>query len=228
MPDCFPNPTAPVGSSSARSAASMLKMKSYAVVMSVRTVRRNSMSYAEGAVSGVPSSAYSDTVSTTLSSRAGGRPVELPQAASAARAARAPSAAHGERAAASVARSWSSGGGRSWWPSPPPTRCWSCSSSPPPTWAGSSSTSAAIARPSPACSKRARRVTPASSSIPAGRPRRLLIVDDEPHIGLLLRPYFEAMGHDLGLARTLAEARAAFADRGAPPTGLLLHLHPPH
>src|SRR2546425_3236308 len=95
MADCFPSPTAPVGSSSARPAPSMLKMKSYAVVTSVRTVRRVSTSYADGAVSGVPSSAYSDTVSTTLTTCAGGRPVELPQAASAASAARVPSAANG-------------------------------------------------------------------------------------------------------------------------------------
>ncbi len=70
-------------------------------------------------------------------------------------------------------------------------------------------------------------MTPASSSPPPGRPRRLLIVDDEPHIGLLLRPYFEAMGYDMGVARTLAEARAALADRGAAPSGLLLDLHLP-
>jgi len=72
-------------------------------------------------------------------------------------------------------------------------------------------------------------VTSASSSFPRppGRPRRLLIVDDEPHIGLLLRPYFEAMGYDMSLARTLAEARAALADRRAAPTGLLLDLHLP-
>ena len=72
-------------------------------------------------------------------------------------------------------------------------------------------------------------MTPASSSPsrPPGRPRRLLIVDDEPHIGLLLRPYFEAMGYDMSLARTLAEARAALADPRAAPTGLLLDLHLP-
>ncbi len=41
--------------------------------------------------------------------------------------------------------------------------------------------------------------------------RRLLVVDDEPHIGLLLRPRLEAAGFDVTLARTLADARAALA-----------------
>ncbi len=55
--------------------------------------------------------------------------------------------------------------------------------------------------------------------------RRLLVVDDEPHIGLLLRPRLEAVGFDVTLARTLAEARAALA--AALPDALLLDLHLP-
>src|SRR5437660_12926191 len=64
--------------------------------------------------------------------------------------------------------------------------------------------------------------------MPTARQRRLLIVDDEPHIGLLLRPYFEAMGYEMSLARNLAEARAALADAGGRrPTGVLLDIHLP-
>ncbi len=55
--------------------------------------------------------------------------------------------------------------------------------------------------------------------------RRLLVVDDEPHIGLLLRPRLEAVGFDVTLARTLADARAALA--AALPDALLLDLHLP-
>ncbi|HXH62669.1 MAG TPA: response regulator transcription factor [Gemmatimonadales bacterium] len=54
--------------------------------------------------------------------------------------------------------------------------------------------------------------------------RRLLVVDDEPHIGLLLRPQFEALGYHVTLARTLAEARAAITPA---PDFLLLDLHLP-
>jgi len=54
--------------------------------------------------------------------------------------------------------------------------------------------------------------------------RRLLVVDDEPHIGLLLRPHFEALGYGVTLARSLAEARAAIA---TVPDLLLLDLHLP-
>lgn len=53
------------------------------------------------------------------------------------------------------------------------------------------------------------------------------MVDDEPHIGLLLRPHFERQGYAVSLARTLAEARAAFGERAAPLDGMLLDLHLP-
>lgn len=52
------------------------------------------------------------------------------------------------------------------------------------------------------------------------------MVDDEPHIGLLLRTRFEERGYRVTLARTLAEARAALA--AAPAVdALLLDLHLP-
>lgn len=56
-------------------------------------------------------------------------------------------------------------------------------------------------------------------------PRHLLVVDDEPHIGVLLRLQFEQRGYRLSLARTLAEARQALAADA--PDGLLLDLHLP-
>ena len=57
-------------------------------------------------------------------------------------------------------------------------------------------------------------------------PRHLLVVDDEPHIGLVLRPYLEQLGYRVSFARTLAEARTAMR---TPPVadGLLLDLHLP-
>jgi DNA-binding response OmpR family regulator len=56
--------------------------------------------------------------------------------------------------------------------------------------------------------------------------RHLLVVDDEPHIGLVLRPYLEQLGYRVTIARTLDEARTAL--RAAPATdGLLLDLHLP-
>ncbi len=55
-------------------------------------------------------------------------------------------------------------------------------------------------------------------------PRQILIVDDEPHIGMLLRLQLEQRGYSLRLARTLAEARAALTN---PPDALLLDLHLP-
>ena len=56
--------------------------------------------------------------------------------------------------------------------------------------------------------------------------RHLLVVDDEPHIGLVLRPYLEQLGYSVSFARTLGEARAAL--RTSPPTdGLLLDIHLP-
>lgn len=52
------------------------------------------------------------------------------------------------------------------------------------------------------------------------------MVDDEPHIGLVLRPYLEQLGYRVTIARTLDEARTAL--RAAPATdGLLLDLHLP-
>jgi two-component system phosphate regulon response regulator PhoB len=58
-------------------------------------------------------------------------------------------------------------------------------------------------------------------------PRHLLLVDDEPHIGLVLRPVLEAQGYEVSLARTLAQARAALTDPTSGITGLLLDLHLP-
>jgi two-component system phosphate regulon response regulator PhoB len=56
--------------------------------------------------------------------------------------------------------------------------------------------------------------------------RHLLVVDDEPHIGLVLRPFLEQLGYRVSVARTLDEARSAM--RAAPPAdGLLLDLHLP-
>lgn len=52
-------------------------------------------------------------------------------------------------------------------------------------------------------------------------------MDDEPHIGLVLRPVLEAQGYDVSLARTLAQARAALDDPAAGISGLLLDLHLP-
>lgn len=59
----------------------------------------------------------------------------------------------------------------------------------------------------------------------ATSPRHLLVVDDEPHIGLVLRPYLEQLGYRVSFARSLADARAALG--AAPPDGLLLDLHLP-
>jgi two-component system OmpR family response regulator len=55
----------------------------------------------------------------------------------------------------------------------------------------------------------------------------VLVVDDEPHIGLLLRPHLEQLGYRVSLARTLADARAVLATSSAPVDGLLLDLHLP-
>ena len=56
--------------------------------------------------------------------------------------------------------------------------------------------------------------------------RHLLVVDDEPHIGLVLRPYLEQLGYRVSFARSLTEARTAM--RTPPPAdGLLLDLHLP-
>jgi len=56
--------------------------------------------------------------------------------------------------------------------------------------------------------------------------RHLLVVDDEPHIGLVLRPFLEQLGYRVSFARTLHEARSAL--HATPATdGLLLDLHLP-
>lgn len=61
-------------------------------------------------------------------------------------------------------------------------------------------------------------------SPPSGR--HLLVVDDEPHIGLVLRPYLEQLGYRVSVARTLDEARNVL--RASPATdGMLLDLHLP-
>jgi len=57
--------------------------------------------------------------------------------------------------------------------------------------------------------------------------RHLLVVDDQPHIGVLLRVQFEREGYRLSLARTLAEARTALAAAAPPVDGILLDLHLP-
>jgi DNA-binding response OmpR family regulator len=59
----------------------------------------------------------------------------------------------------------------------------------------------------------------------ATSPRHLLVVDDEPHIGLVLRPYLEQLGYRVSFARSLREARAAV--KAAAPDGMLLDLHLP-
>ena len=59
----------------------------------------------------------------------------------------------------------------------------------------------------------------------ATSPRHLLVVDDEPDIGLVLRPYLEQLGYRVSFARSLAEARAVV--RAAVPDGMLLDLHLP-
>ena len=57
--------------------------------------------------------------------------------------------------------------------------------------------------------------------------RHLLVVDDEPHIGLLLRPHLERLGYQVSLARTLAEARGALGYRAVRLDAMLLDLHLP-
>ena len=61
----------------------------------------------------------------------------------------------------------------------------------------------------------------------AATPRHLLVVDDEPHIGLLLRPHLEHVGYRVSLARTLAQARSVLAASHLPVDALLLDLHLP-
>jgi len=61
----------------------------------------------------------------------------------------------------------------------------------------------------------------------APRARRILVVDDEPHIGLLLRLQLESRGYELRLARSLFEARAALLGDAEQPDAVLLDLHLP-
>ncbi len=61
----------------------------------------------------------------------------------------------------------------------------------------------------------------------ASASRHILVVDDEPHIGLLLRPHLEHLNYRVSLARTLTAARAALAAPAAPVDVLLLDLHLP-
>jgi two-component system OmpR family response regulator len=63
------------------------------------------------------------------------------------------------------------------------------------------------------------------ASSPPSSARHLLVVDDEPHIGLVLRPYLEQLGYRVSFAKTLDEARSAM--RATPADGLLLDLHLP-
>jgi two-component system phosphate regulon response regulator OmpR len=86
-------------------------------------------------------------------------------------------------------------------------------------WAPCCTISDATARRSPGCSDRANLVAPAS--------RHILVVDDEPHIGLVLRPHLEDLGYRVTLARTIADARAILATPSAAVDGLLLDLHLP-
>ena len=55
--------------------------------------------------------------------------------------------------------------------------------------------------------------------------RHLLVVDDEPHIGLVLRPYLEQLGYRVSFARSLTDARVVVRD--ATLDGMLLDLHLP-
>ena len=56
-------------------------------------------------------------------------------------------------------------------------------------------------------------------------PRHLLVVDDEPHIGLVLRPYLEQLGYRVSFARSLTDARVVVRDTTL--DGMLLDLHLP-
>lgn len=53
----------------------------------------------------------------------------------------------------------------------------------------------------------------------------ILLVDDEPHVPLLVRPLLEQLGMTVHTARSLAEARRSLAARR--PDGVLLDLHLP-
>jgi two-component system catabolic regulation response regulator CreB len=56
-------------------------------------------------------------------------------------------------------------------------------------------------------------------------PHHVLLVDDEPHVPLLVRPLLEQLGITVQTARSLAEARRVLAQRR--PDGVLLDLHLP-
>jgi len=60
----------------------------------------------------------------------------------------------------------------------------------------------------------------------ANSARHLLVVDDEPHIGLVLRPFLEQLGYRVSFAKTLQEARSALQSNPAT-DGLLLDIHLP-
>jgi two-component system catabolic regulation response regulator CreB len=56
-------------------------------------------------------------------------------------------------------------------------------------------------------------------------PRHILLIDDEPHVPLLVRPLLEGLGMSVETVRSLAEARRALARHR--PDGVLLDLHLP-
>mgnify|MGYP001297329335 CR=1 FL=1 len=56
-------------------------------------------------------------------------------------------------------------------------------------------------------------------------PHHILLVDDEPHVPLLVRPLLEQLGMTVHTVRSLAEARRALSHRR--PDGVLLDLHLP-
>jgi DNA-binding response OmpR family regulator len=53
------------------------------------------------------------------------------------------------------------------------------------------------------------------------------VVDDEPHIGLLLQLQLESRGYELRLARSLFEARGALKAEPGLPDAILLDIHLP-
>jgi len=55
--------------------------------------------------------------------------------------------------------------------------------------------------------------------------RHILLVDDEPHVPLLVRPLLEQLGMTVQTARSLTEARRSLAQHR--PDGVLLDLHLP-
>jgi putative two-component system response regulator len=59
-----------------------------------------------------------------------------------------------------------------------------------------------------------------------GKPRQVLVVDDDPNIALLLSELLETEGHDVSCAHDGVEALAAVAER--PPDLILLDLDMPH